>query len=474
MYIVGNTNTTKSVPMWHDILELFRRNGNTGDTLELCCPRHQDTTLLVRNPADFVRLSPEAGCNLLCEKQLECGHACIAKCHSDMLQGAVHCMKPCTKLKIGCQHLCPKPCGDKCDPHCKVPIENIEVRLSCGHEKTSLPCYEYQDLSSVVCKEPVKRTIPGCNHEIITACHIDVDHDAFHCSAACGEVLACGHVCHMSCYQCKTRTNGEIRKIDHGKCKQKCDRGYNTCKHRCTYTRHEGELCPLCTAECDTSCSHAHCGKICSEFCSPCLEEQCSSGMHCPHTKTCAMPCAAPCTWIPCSERCDKTRSCGCRCPSVCGEECPDAKYCQEHSSDDIKAMQADLLTFTPYKDIDLDIDPCIFTDCGHVFTIDSLDGTMGVQEHYEINPLTGKYFGLKTSAEPFSIKDSKPCPECRASLCNLARYGRIVRRALLDESARKLTVWSNRKHQELANRLADLCQTEPHGRSREASGLYS
>jgi hypothetical protein len=131
--------------------------------------------------------------------------------------------------------------------------------------------------------------------------------------------------------------------------------------------------------------------------------------------------------------------------------------YCQEHGSDDVKAMQADLLMFTPYKDINLDVDPCIFTPCGHIFTIDSLDGTMSMQEHYEVDRLTGKYIGLKSSVEPFSIKDSKPCPECRGSLRNLARYGRIVRRALLDESAKKLTAWSNRKHQELANRLVHI-----------------
>ena len=48
-------------------------------------------------------------------------------------------------------------------------------------------------------------------------------------------------------------------------------------------------------------------------------------------------------------------------------------------------------------------------------------------------------------------------CPECRGSLRNLARYGRIVRRALLDESAKKFTAWSNRKYQELANHLINL-----------------
>jgi hypothetical protein len=41
--------------------------------------------------------------------------------------------------------------------------------------------------------------------------------------------------------------------------------------------------------------------------------------------------------------------------------------------------MQADLLTLTSYRDIDLDTDPCIFTPCGHIFTIDSLDGIMGM-----------------------------------------------------------------------------------------------
>lgn len=457
MYIIGNANTTQSIPMWHDVVEILRKDGNLGEDLELCCPRHPDTPMLVQNPTDFARLSPEAGCDLLCEKQLACGHACIAKCHSDMLHGAVYCMKPCTRIKDGCEHLCPKPCGDACDLLCNFPIVDVDVMLRCGHTKTHMPCHEYQKPATIICQEPVKRTIPGCNHEIVTDCHVDVEHDAFNCFADCGKVLPCGHTCQKACYKCNTRVNGEITRTDHGKCQQKCDRGYSTCKHRCTSTCHGSEPCPLCTQECDTRCSHARCYQLCSQFCSPCLEEQCSSGTLCPHNDPCPMPCAAPCTWIPCSERCDQTLSCGCRCPSVCGEECPDAKFCQKHGSAYVKAMQADLIMFTSYQDIDLDTDPCIFTPCGHIFTIDSLDGTMGMQEHYEVNPLTGRYTGLKASAEPFSIEDSKPCPECRSSLRSLARYGRIVRRALLDESAKKLTAWSNSKHQQLAISLADL-----------------
>lgn len=456
MYIFGNMNTTKSVPMWHDVMEILRRDDSIGDALELCCPRHQDAPMFVKTPSDFVRLSPEAGCDALCDKQLQCGHACIAKCHSDMLHRAVYCMKPCMKLKEGCEHVCAKPCGAQCDPRCMFLIEDIEIQLKCGHMRTSLACFEHQEPSVVVCREPMKRVVPDCNHEIMVPCHVDVEEDTFKCIATCGDILDCGHFCSRICHQCND-VEKKNDKRGHGPCLQICDRAYSTCCHRCRSTCHEGEHCQPCLMKCSTRCTHSRCGKLCSESCIPCMEEQCSSGMDCPHNRPCIMPCAAPCTWIPCSERCDQILSCGCRCPSVCGEKCPDAKYCQRHASDEVKAIQADLLMFTPYKDIDLDADPCIFTSCGHIFTIDSLDGTMGMQDHYQVDPLTGRYTGLKSSAEPFSSKDSKPCPECRGSLRDLARYGRIVRRAMLDESAKKLTTWSNRRHQDLATRLANL-----------------
>ncbi|TKA59728.1 hypothetical protein B0A55_12684 [Friedmanniomyces simplex] len=122
---------------------------------------------------------------------------------------------------------------------------------------------------------------------------------------------------------------------------------------------------------------------------------------------------------------------------------------------DDVKAMQADLVMFETYGDIDLNEDPCIFTGCGHIYTLSSMDGIMDMPKHYDIDPMTGKVIGLKTSSEPFSSDESKSCPTCRGSLRSLARYGRIVRRALLDESAKKLTAWSNRTYSELAERLA-------------------
>ncbi|TKA68558.1 hypothetical protein B0A55_11214 [Friedmanniomyces simplex] len=208
MYIIGNAHTMEQVPMWHEVIEILKQDGCFGGKLDLFCPRHEDTPLSVTKAEDFLRLSPEAGCALACEKQLHCGHACV--------------------------------------------------------------------------------------------------------------------------------------------------------------------------------------------------------------------------------------------CPSICGEVC-----------DNVKMMQADLVMFETYGDIDLNEDPCIFTGCAHIFTLSSMDGIMDMPKHYSIDPMTGNIIGLKISSEPFSSDELKSCPTCRGSLRSLARYGRIVRRALLDESAKKLTAWSNRTHAELAERLA-------------------
>ncbi|KAF2767292.1 P-loop containing nucleoside triphosphate hydrolase protein [Teratosphaeria nubilosa] len=43
MYVIGNANTTESVKMWADVLQIFKDDGNFGTSLELCCPRHKDT-----------------------------------------------------------------------------------------------------------------------------------------------------------------------------------------------------------------------------------------------------------------------------------------------------------------------------------------------------------------------------------------------------------------------------------------------
>ncbi|KAK1041494.1 hypothetical protein LTR74_018607, partial [Friedmanniomyces endolithicus] len=113
------------------------------------------------------------------------------------------------------------------------------------------------------------------------------------------------------------------------------------------------------------------------------------------------------------------------------------------------------MVMFETYGNINLGEEPCISTPCGHIFTLSTMDGIMDMPKHYETDPISGKLTGLRTTSEPFSSDELKVCPTCITSLRNVARYGRIVRRALLDESTKKLIAWSNRTHSELSDRLA-------------------
>ncbi|TQN67798.1 NFX1-type zinc finger-containing protein 1, partial [Colletotrichum shisoi] len=114
-----------------------------------------------------------------------------------------------------------------------------------------------------------------------------------------------------------------------------------------------------------------------------------------------------------------------------------------------------DFILMGDYRSTDLDEEPCIFPDCGHCLTYATMDGLMGIQEHYELSPEGVPVF-IKTDSHPFSATEIKVCPECWGSLRNISRYGRIVRRGLLDESTKKFTSWSQSKWQALSKALLD------------------
>lgn len=158
------------------------------------------------------------------------------------------------------------------------------------------------------------------------------------------------------------------------------------------------------------------------------------------------MPCAVPCNKVPCSERCQLKLKCGCQCPSLCCEQCPDDKYCQNCGADDVKNIQVDFLTLSTYEEVNLDEDPCLFPACGHVITVSSLDGHFDMAKHYDVDGdnHNHKITGIKAASEPFSAEqDMKRCPTCRASLRSIQRYSRVSRRALLDESTKRFITWA-------------------------------
>ncbi|KAI7969203.1 hypothetical protein EIK77_006108 [Talaromyces pinophilus] len=143
---------------------------------------------------------------------------------------------------------------------------------------------------------------------------------------------------------------------------------------------------------------------------------------------------------------------------SFCGEICPPEKYCQTCGSEEIKNYPVDFIMGDLYKYIDLDDNPCIFPKCGHFLTMENMDGLMDMGKYYVLDE-RGKPSRISASSEPFSISDIKTCASCRGPLRYIARYGRLVRRAILDESTKKLILYLNREYVPLAQELPQRIQ---------------
>ncbi|PSK60183.1 NFX1-type zinc finger-containing protein 1 [Elsinoe australis] len=143
--------------------------------------------------------------------------------------------------------------------------------------------------------------------------------------------------------------------------------------------------------------------------------------------------------------------------PSLCGEVCPSIAYCQNCGTEDAKGTQVDLIMFTAYSEHDLSDSPCIFLPCGHFFTVETLDGIVGLSTYYESDE-SGQPISLKDLPYDLDIDQTKiVCPNCRKSLRNISRYGRPIRRALLIQSTLKFITWSNREYAGLMSTFLDL-----------------
>ncbi|KAM4063725.1 AAA domain-containing protein [Hirsutella rhossiliensis] len=158
MYILGNSDTYKSVPMWSDVIKMLQTSSRLGRVLELQCPRHPDARLAVSHPDHFLQFSPESGCILPCDKRLYCGHSCLGRCHSDALHNAVKCLeKRCEKI-MDCGHQCPSLCGEPCPGamYCQK-CASPEVKSTCV-DLIEMKEYGEIDLDDEPC------IFPDCGH----------------------------------------------------------------------------------------------------------------------------------------------------------------------------------------------------------------------------------------------------------------------------------------------------------------------
>ncbi|GAB0138196.1 hypothetical protein EsDP_00006437 [Epichloe bromicola] len=423
MYIIGNSNTYRSVPMWQDVIEQLDAQENIGTKLGLQCPRHPETPILVSEPDDFAVHAPESGCNLPCQMRLRCGHSCTGRCHSEVLHEAVKCIEPCPRSLESCDHSCPERCGDVCPSRCQKLVKGLDMTLECGHRVKQAPCFQVQDPSLIQCSVTVRKVVPGCEHHISIACCEDVTDEKYKCEAAYKS--AAGNIRRVVTFAPKLVTTGPAALLVVSLARSGAVT-HDAVNYAMSLVHHVPKRSAILAA---------------LTLNAQCLALYLATGFHAPSVAT--KPSSADTG------------------PSICGETCPDSTFCQECASDEIKSTCVDFLEMKEYRDIDLDHDPCIFPDCGHFLTIASMDGQMDMPSHYEMGS-NGCPAGINKASEPFSMDGAGVCvcAKCRGSLRNIARYGRIVRRATLDEATKKFISWSSTKYLALASRLFDAEST--------------
>jgi hypothetical protein len=182
------------------------------------------------------------------------------------------------------------------------------------------------------------------------------------------------------------------------------------------------------------------------------------------------MPCAAPCSRLPCNQRCSRTLPCGHQCPGICGEVCPE-DYCQLCSGK--RDARVDLLEMKTYGEIDLNETPIVVLGCGHFFTAETLDGHMGMTEVY-----TGDGYGGFTGLQDVSavLAQSVPrCPDCQCPVIQYAtqRYNRVINRAVLDEMSKRFLMSGKAELRELEQRIVGLEQSFEAGRSEIIRSIH-
>ncbi|KAH9007625.1 hypothetical protein EDB83DRAFT_2236280 [Lactarius deliciosus] len=437
LYILGNASNLRKNETWRSVLDEMEKEDQLGYGLPIVCPRHPKTSQLVTKPGQIPTHAPEGGCLRPCEYRLSCGHVCPSMCHTDLdNHRRMRCNQPCVRVTCPRAHPCPKLCFEDCG-NCMFPIYNI--KLPCGHIAKSVPFDAYSShklgkLETVNCVAQVSKRLPGCEHNGIMACSADPTN--FECNQVCGgETTCCSRTCKSRCHECQkvTRDNaapraGAVRPVRTHHKSHPCERTLK-CQHLCGLACSSDHSCnPKCSQSCRQRCGHQKCQKKCWKPCPPCMEpcEWC-----CPH-HSCPVVCGSICSRLPCDQACERQLECGHGCPSVCGEPC-EQQTCVICLPDECKVDIVDFIMQRRLDEIDLSSDDIserlIRLECGHIFTVETLDGHCNMSEYYESDAM-GVFTAMK--APPVNFQTPPSCPACRGPITAL-RYGRVTKRANLD-----------------------------------------
>ncbi|KAK0470915.1 hypothetical protein IW261DRAFT_1586260 [Armillaria novae-zelandiae] len=376
LYILGNASNLCQNPTWKTIIDEMEQQDQIGFGFPAVCPRHPEQRHVIMEPGQLSDVAPKGGCCLPCDYRMDCSHNCPSMCHLDLdKHQSMQCDMPCLRTPCPHMHPCLKRCSDECNP-CEFPLNNVE--LPCGHR------------ASISCEEVIKQ-LPLCGHEAMVCCSDDLRNQK--CLEACGGTMpCCGTSCHQSSFWDCTTLNlrpaapgvEQILALAVKRHKShKCER-LLFCQYKCGLDCSQDHECNnSCAQACRQHCSHHGYPKRCAESCAPCAE---LCDWICPHL-FCPLLCGSICACLPCDEPCRTILQCSHIFPSVCGEPCLQQK-CIECLSNEFKMDIVDFVMKRSLAEIPIGsegvCDKLITLDCGHVFTVATLDDHCRMTDYYK------------------------------------------------------------------------------------------
>ena len=185
-----------------------------------------------------------------------CNHEVSMPCGSN--PSSFSCLLPCEK-PLQCGHICQARCSEPCTRNCRVKVNEKSV---CGH-KVKRMCYQ-----AVKCLKKCN-TVLDCGDKCsgtCVECHMGRLHKS--CNQKCGRQLVCGHLCDFPC-------------------PSKCPPCMKVCNNFCIHSRCPKrcyESCTPCMELCQWRCKHLKCTLYCGEICDrPPCNEPCEKILECGH-----------------------------------------------------------------------------------------------------------------------------------------------------------------------------------------------
>ncbi|KAF3130126.1 hypothetical protein TWF594_010522 [Orbilia oligospora] len=141
-------------------------------------------------------------------------------------------------------------------------------------------------------------------------------------------------------------------------------------------------------------------------------------------------------------------------CPSICGEKCPDKKFCRECGSDEVLDFQVDMLMLETYRNSK--DEPIIFLPCNHYYTVSTLDGTANMKDFFAFDDtedwkIVGRYLQEKSAPKLLT------CPNCRAPFTTSVRYNEVVKKYQLQNCIRQFTLASHNRLMEIITQISSF-----------------